>query len=55
MIFVCQKYEACRENSKQNKRDEIIKGVQDPVPRVNVSYNKLPSCFSISGIASLEM
>ena len=27
----------------------------DPKPKLNASYNKLPSCFSISGIASLEM
>ena len=29
MIFVYQKYAAWRENPKQTKRDEIIKGVQD--------------------------
>jgi hypothetical protein len=45
MIFVCQKYAACRENPKQNKRDEIIKGVQDPMPRVNTSYKKVPRQF----------
>ena len=27
----------------------------DPKPKVNASYRKVPICFSISGIASLEM
>ena len=27
----------------------------DPKPKVNVDYSKVPICFSISGIASLEM
>ena len=45
MIFVCQKYAACRENPKQNKRDDIIKGVQDPMPRMNTTYKKVPRQF----------
>ena len=26
----------------------------DDKPRINISYNKLPICFSISGIASVD-
>ena len=31
-----------------------LRSGDDPKPKVNASYKKVPICFSISGIASLD-